>query len=554
MRARGLVAGDMSVAGNIPDSRNKPAGSRDPVIKFFAADRPAVVGTVLWVVFAVFRFWQALISPPGIWQDSKAYEAVSQFPFFSAGFWSGARPPLIPFVLKIVSTPKGLVILQTAISVVVWGFLAFRAGTLTGGGWRRVIVVGVVLGFACTETVQEWDWSVLSESLALSALAAIFAFSIGYARTRKTSEAIGLVCAATAFSFARDESVWTVALLGLAALIAAGVVGLSSRRRGDGERPENTGERVHLSTATRNRLHVPRRAAQRAAKRAAHRTALLGLALLVVAGIAEVAALNSHRDIPELDDVLAVRIFPFPDRVAWFADHGMPDGAQIDRVATATGPITRGGARYVWVDVTGPEFSNLGSWIDSSGPSTYGLWLIEHPGYDIVAPFETPSLSYNDANGNLGFYAAPNRIGTSGLDAVLFPGLIGELVLIAIGLLSAFERRLTRSPVLIALAVLGALGPASMLVAWHGESQEVTRHMVEGSVETRLAVLLFVLVTAFGPSGRATRSKDFAASGDLGASRPSSGSAISGSSATSGTFGDLASRRSPATSSASGSS
>jgi hypothetical protein len=254
------------------------------------------------------------------------------------------------------------------------------------------------------------------------------------------------------------------------------------------------------------------------AKRGAKRTALLGLSLVVVAGIAEVAALNSHRDIPELDDVLAVRIFPFPDRVAWFAAHGMPDGAAIDRVATATRPITPGGARYVWIDVTGPVFSNLGDWIESEGPSTYGLWLIEHPGYDIEAPFETRSLSYNDANGNLGFYAAPNRIGTSGLDAVLFPDLIGELVLIAIGLFCVFERRLGRSPVLIGLAVLGALGPVSMFIAWHGESQEVTRHMVEGSVETRLAVLLFLLVAAFGPTGRAPRSTVLAASGDLTAS------------------------------------
>ena len=48
------------------------------------------------------------------------------------------------------------------------------------------------------------------------------------------------------------------------------------------------------------------------------------------------------------------------------------------------------------------------------------------------------------------------------------------------------------------LAVLGALGPVSMLLAWQGDGQEVTRHMVEGSVETRLGILLFLLIAALG--------------------------------------------------------
>jgi hypothetical protein len=538
-------------------------------------DRPALVCRVLWVVFAIFRFWQAVISSPGIWQDSKAYEAVSRFPLFSTGFWSGARPPLIPLVLKIASTPRSFVVLQTTISVVVWGFLAFRVGALSQsrdgrpilafgvgalgqsrGGWRRVIVVGVVLAFACTETVAEWDWSVLSESLALSALASIFAFSIGYARTKKASEAIGLVCAATIFSFARDESIWTVALLGLAALISAGWVAWSSLRRGVSDsaalRPNPTEPKLRARRTQRSGPRTTGCSTRRWARRTAQRTALLGLSLVVVAGFAELAAVDSQRDIPELVDVLAVRIFPFPDRVAWFTDHGMPDGSVINQTAAITPPITTGGAPYVFVDLDSPEFPGLSNWIDSSGPSTYGLWLIENPGYDIAAPFERPTLTYNDANGNLGFYAAPNRTGTSGLDTVLFPGLLGELVLIAIGLLFVFRRRLIRlirspgspgsaastrsaalaaspgsppspasprsasriTPVLITLAILGALGPISMLVAWQGESQEVTRHMVEGSVEIRLAVLLFLLVAAFGRTTQTPAPTELAASAE----------------------------------------
>ncbi len=35
-----------------------------------------------------------------------------------------------------------------------------------------------------------------------------------------------------------------------------------------------------------------------------------------------------------------------------------------------------------------------------------------------------------------------------------------------------------------------------MLLAWQGDGQEVTRHMVEGSIEMRLGILLVLLIAA----------------------------------------------------------
>ena len=40
------------------------------------------------------------------------------------------------------------------------------------------------------------------------------------------------------------------------------------------------------------------------------------------------------------------------------------------------------------------------------------------------------------------------------------------------------------------VALLGVLGVAHMLVAWHGDGMEVTRHASIGNVQIRLAVIV----------------------------------------------------------------
>ena len=166
----------------------------------------------------------------------------------------------------------------------------------------------------------------------------------------------------------------------------------------------------------------------------------------------------------------------------------MPQAAQVDKLAAGTASVP-GTAPVVSPDLQSPQFAQLNSWISSDGPATYTLWLLEHPGFLIGAPFEKPPLTFNNANGDIGFYAAPNRISTSTLDRLLYPGLWGELATLAVALAFVLWRSGMRREVL-AVTILGALGPVSMLLSWQGDGQEVTRHMVEGAVETRLAILV----------------------------------------------------------------
>ncbi len=49
------------------------------------------------------------------------------------------------------------------------------------------------------------------------------------------------------------------------------------------------------------------------------------------------------------------------------------------------------------------------------------------------------------------------------------------------------------------VVVLTLVGVAAMLVAWHGDGQEVTRHTVEGFAQVRLGVWLLFAIGLLGP-------------------------------------------------------
>lgn len=456
--------------------------------------------------FAAFRMTQAVNVNQGIWQDSYGYDSVAHAPIFSAAFWAGSRAPLTPLLLKFTGTPLPFCVVQTCIAIVAWTFLALTVGGLAGPGWRRLLAVAAVLAFACTLPVTEWDWSVLSESLTLSALAAIFAFAIRFARTRAGADAFGIVVCCAAFALVRDEDVVTIALFG----VATAVWGLASfvhTKRTKAGRTATTASAVASAEgdgALRSR--GPARSPARI-------TVLLGLTLIALAIVTEVPVMTSQRDVQYIHDILVVRIFPFPDRDAWFGAHGMPDARALEQLASEVTPQPNQ-ATVLEVDVNSPEFSSLGRWITDDGDRVYLLWLAAHPGYDLTAPFANPPLTFNNAGGDLAFYASAQHANVNLLDRLLFPGLLGEIGMVTVALGLAAIRSLWRKEFWV-VGFLAALGPVTMLIAWQGEAQEVTRHMVIGSVETRLAVLLLLVIAALATPTRSpggTTTKDAVAS------------------------------------------
>jgi hypothetical protein len=406
-----------------------------------------------WALFAWFRLWQGTTSPTLIWQDSKNYETIGSQPLWSGGFWFGGRPPLTPFLWKLTGSADAFVIGQTLISVIAWGFLAWNVGGLLPPGWRRLIGFLAILAFATTTPIVLWDRSVLSESLALSGLALLFAGAIRLAQNPTPRRASALVGAALWCALARDTEILLPVTLGLFLLIFA-----FTRRHG----PAFT-----LSIVT-------------------------ACVLLVAAGFCVAAVIESGRDTLNTTDNLYVRVFPYPARVAWFAAHGMPQAKQIDTLAETVPSPTNDTAKIVSPDFKTPEFARLNTWVNNHGTSTYTLWIIEHPWLVVLEPFRRPQRTYNNAGDNINGYAAGNKV-TSGLTPVLWPPWAWLLGVVALNVVVLNERDLHVDRVVHVIVLLGLIGIPAMFAAWIGDGQETTRHTLEGLAQVRLGVLIMLL-------------------------------------------------------------
>ena len=420
--------------------------------------RPTASSAVVvaaWCAFAAYLVVQARLGPVLIWSDSKVYATMAAAPLWSRALWAGARPPLTPLVLKVAGGPSAMVTIQAVVAALAWGALAWTVGRLVEPGWRRTAATLLILGFATTLPITQWNRSELSESLSLSLLALVVAGFIWVSRRLTWPRIAFTATACLAFAMTRDAQVWTVGFLALATAAFA---------------------------LTRVRSHPS----------AAMRAGVLAGCLVGAVALCEWGTLSSQRTTSNTADVLLVRVFPFPDRVAWFAAHGMPEAGRIDQMARQA-TATPGSAKVVGIPLSDPTFAPLDRWLRTEGGHTYLLWLVTHPWYVVSEPLVRPERAFNFAGGDLSFYAATTHTARSPLTTVLWPPLVVLLIVAAVALSLGITSEATRTDPWRMMVVLTLIGVGAMLVAWHGDGQETTRHTVEGFAEVRLGVwILFV--------------------------------------------------------------
>ena len=417
------------------------------------ADRRVVVSAnvvagiavgVAMAAFVAYRLWQAFTGDPVLWTDTADYAR--------SAVWAGPRPPLVPLLLGVAGTSNVFVAVQVIVGIVAWVALAAAVAMLVSSVTARALVVTLVLAFASTTAVVRWDRSVLSESLSMSTLALLLAALLWYAHGAPSwPRVLGLIAPAALFASARDPHVWVVWLL-------AAVIGIDAVVRARGVRGV---------------------------------VAALGLALC--AGALLGGSLAADRTDVNLEHVYAVRVFPYADRVDWFADHGMPSAQWVDELAAST-THEDGVAPVVGLDANDPAAQSLLTWVHDHGAATYARWLLEHPVTLVTEPMRLPERAYNFADGDLDFYSAPGRTEVGLLDALLTPAA-AVVVVVAIGavVVGAIARR-WRVGWWWMLVAFGALGVVHALVAWHGDGMETTRHVTVGDVQARLAVLVLAAV------------------------------------------------------------
>ena len=433
---------------------------------------------VAWVALvalvAATRVWQIAGRGAVWWNDSEDFLAGARTGLFSLDRWAGPRTAAAPLILSLARfEPRMYVNWQAVIAAVCWGALAIAVWTLVAGRWARWAGALAVVAFSCTVPVTMWERSVLSESLAASTLALVVAAGLQLARGA-TGWRVAGVLAASALWLATRDSHASVALLGAAAL---GVGLVIAYCRGIGRRDAP-------SRGSFSRLVV------------------LACGLFVLGALAMAAASHGDRYAYPLRNVFEVRVLPYPDRVAWFADHGMP---QADRFAgpDALLPVVSdlGQAPVTYVADDAASLQEWLAWVERDGRQAFAAWLATHPGYLVTEPLRDPERSFNNALGDRSFYSPIDQREVPLVSRLLVPSRAVALLVVGAVAVWATYRRQWASPVLLIGAVTVALAAPHGLVSWHSDGMETARHLVIPVLQLHLGALLMVTGTV-GVLGR----------------------------------------------------
>jgi hypothetical protein len=441
-----------------------------------AGERTAAWWLVLGVaviVGAVVRWWQLAGRGTLSWQDTADFLVAADRSWTSLDLWAGRRAPGAPLLLKLAGRDREAYALgQAAVAVACWAALAASVATVVTGRWARWLAPGAVLALSVTVPVTMWERSVLSESLAVSLLALVVAAALQVA-IGVTWGRVALLAAALALWLATRDTNGAVALLGGAVVLGAlGVDLVVRRRRGDRE----PGWRRPLVA--------------------------LGVAAVVLGVLVAVGASHGERQAFPMRNVYEVRVLPYPDRVRWFADHGMPQAAVFLGDDRRVPHVEPGGPPVVYVGDDDPDLRAWLDWVESDGRATFARFVATHPLYLVGEPLRLPERAFNNAMGDRGFYAPHDQREVPLLDRLF--ALPTPVVLVIAGAAGGWALATRRwTPALAVGVATAALAAPHGLVAWHSDGMETARHLVVPALQFHVGVLLMVIgVAAARPAPR----------------------------------------------------
>jgi hypothetical protein len=430
------------------------------------------------LAMAAVRAWQIVGRGAVWWNDSADFLASAHTGLFGLERWAGPRTAAAPLVLSLARfEPRAYVSWQAAIAVVCWAALATSVWTVIGGGRARWLGTVAVVAFSCTVPVTMWERSVLSESLAASTLALTLAAALQLARGVTAPRVAAVLAASALWLLTRDSHAAVVLVAAVALGVGLGVTEWRARglQAGDDRKKRD---------------------------RAADALVLLGCGLFALGALAWVAASHGSRHVYPLRNVFEARVLPYPDRVAWFADHGMPQAERFvgpDALAPVVGG--RGEPPVTYVADDDPGMREWLAWVARDGRGAFAVWMATHPAYLVTEPLRDPERTFNNALGDRSFYAPVDQREVPLVTDVLVPDRWVILAVAAVVAAWATRRRRWGSPLVLVGAATVALALPHGLVSWHSDGMETARHLMVPARQLYLGALLMVLGVLGARSG-----------------------------------------------------
>lgn len=428
-------------------------------------------GLIVLVYVLLLTLCRILVQDVAQLVDTRSYVEAAYTPLDSSAFWAGPRPFTLPLVYKAFGTsPSSVTTVQLGFHALSWTLLAACVARLMRMGRLKPVAFALVLLFSLSPEILIWNWVMLSESVSISLLAVFTASWLWLVTGRRWHKVGTLVAVAALWVFARDSNAWQL-------LMIAGLVALSA--------PRLRGRATYLALA------------------------------VAFVGLFTASYLTSNvtaRWAVPLQNVVADRVLPSPERTAYFAAHGMP---VTPGLMEADDPRPRRIAlrRALMED---SHLSGFRKWLYERGKLTYLQFLLSHPAWLLLEPVRNShelsssglvpgsgERSMPQAQGalpNPPAYTLPNfsrlvREPLAKLTDLVGPGVLWVAAALCTALLIiAITGRHTRVPprVLVALSMVALAYPGA-LVTWHGDSNELVRHALSIDVQLRLGLWLLIL-------------------------------------------------------------
>jgi hypothetical protein len=415
---------------------------------------PVVAWTI--VIAAVLR----VLSVVGL----RSYRYVDSIDYETLDFTGGSRRPWVtPLLYWLVGDDPARIFAHAVLGALCWSLLAAEVALHVEHRWTRRAAVGAVALLGASTAITNWDTTILSESLAISATALAAAAYLRFGRVRTLSAALGAVGATLLWVFTRQNH---LVLLGLVVGAVLVVVAVARWRTHRWDRP----------------------------------LLVLGGGLVLVAVLAG-ASYGQNTEIREfnLAMVIGQRVITDPERLAWFEDAGMPlPDAAVPGQLIFPEPLL--------------EDAEFRAWVKEEGSGTYARFLLTHPWFALTEPlddFVADQESWLDEpRGDDVMLATPDPYGSTRqlvpeqLERLVFdPGNSGTIVVALAAVLAATIHRWRRSGWdrrwLVPLAMIGLQWPA-LTVVWHASTAELGRLALVSALLLRIGMIVQAALVADG--------------------------------------------------------
>lgn len=420
----------------------------------------AVIAVILFLSFLRIKLYgDPALSIAG--NDTITYVEASQVPLLSAEIMTGRRLLTTNLIYKMYEPENGyrilvngsikttkrvlqpgfdkIVLLQLALSIFGWSLLAWFVAENLSNPWLKVLSTILVLVFAYTPQMADWDSILMSESLTFSLFALQLALLIKIAssiyrnpNTKITGWAIAWGVVIFLWTFLRDTNLFTV-LMTIVMIIAL----------------------LKLEHYRKNRALV---------------SLVCFLVLMLVIGFCTSSA--SVRSTVQLINLYKDDIFPNPARVAFFQEFEMPEFGTL-------------------------EFEN---WVKERGSFAMIKFMFTHPGYPALKILRDFEPAFHEIKQT--YFTArdlnPSREILSSIGNALHPEnttpfLMSILLLTGILLLAAKDADNSRLWAWVGLWLFFSSG-LTLIPTILGDTWALNRHALYSTTIFRLMAWVFPII------------------------------------------------------------